>query len=1363
MLAAAGTRLDAVAAALADAAGASPSDAMWVGERRLDPETAFGANGLRAGSVLTFRAPERDGARPGVLSLHVVGGRDAGRLVPLERGRLVVGRAPDCGVVLADDRVSRRHAEVRVRGSTIHVADLGSANGTFVDGVRLDAGPVLLRAGQLVRVGDTLLTIAGPADPPAATAVTDGEVLVNRAPRYQHTVAQVEISVPERTRTTRPRSVQVITALLPAAAGGAIAWLTHSPQFLLFALLSPLMMISSALGDRVHWRRSRRREAATYQRRRAAADAAISDALARETTARRAASPDPAAVLRMARMPTNRVWERRRRDPDAVHVRLGSADLPSACRARTGADVRPAGAVRDVPYAVDLRTGPLGLAGPPDVIDAVAAWLVAQLAALHSPVDLDLVLLLAPEAAGRWAWSRWLPQLRGRVAVAPADWAQLVAELAELGDRRRRSIVRDSGTWAGPWTVLLLNRAAALADLPGLADLLADGRRWGLTAICLDTDAQALPTACASIAHVSGDTGAWLSVRAPGAAQPVAVLADQVTGDWAERVARALAPLVDSGAAAESALPSSCRLLDLLDAADLAPDRLVAAWAASTGRPDTVLGRGCDGPLLIDLLADGPHALVAGTTGAGKSELLQALVAGLATRHPPDEITFLLVDYKGGAAFAECAGLPHTVGLVTDLDARLTSRALQSLDAELRRRERVLAAAGVDDLDGYRRDPEAPALPRLVIVVDEFAALAEELPEFVRGLVSVAQRGRSLGVHLVLATQRPGSAVSAEIRANTSLRIALRVTDPSESTDVVDVPDAASIPRSLPGRAILRNGTTPVPFQTARVSGSTTAMRTAAVVPLGDWRRMPVEDADDAEESDLARLVAALTEAARRSGRAVAQRPWLEPLPDVLPARELPAQPEPTSVPLGLVDLPALPAQPPLVLDLAAAGSWLITGRLRSGRTSALSAIAIGAAAQLSPDRLEIYVADPTGALADTIQVLPHVATCAGPPDASVLPTLLRRLEQVVAERPAAAGPGPLRLLLLDGWDTLLARMDDTIAARCADALAGLLRSGPGAGLTVAASGDRTVLAPRTAGGFTHRLLLRLDDRADFGLAGIPARSVPARMPPGRALRAGDAAEVQLAYAGEGTDRAAQLRAAHDVADRWRGAPASQRAIRIRRLPDSISLPDLPAEPRRILIGLGGDEALPLAFDPFAGARRFLVAGPPRSGRTTALAAILAQATRAGQRTVVAAGPRSPLGCQARAQGIPVISPDDDETAPPSASTLLLVDDSELFVDSPAGERLTEWLRSSRAPLAVVAAGRSEDLATTYRGVAAEVRRSRCGLLLRPGPVDGDLLGVRLPRTSAVGPPGRGVIVGDAGWGPAFVDGEPLPVQVVKP
>ncbi|MDW6058504.1 FtsK/SpoIIIE domain-containing protein [Streptomyces sp. FXJ1.4098] len=203
----------------------------------------------------------------------------------------------------------------------------------------------------------------------------------------------------------------------------------------------------------------------------------------------------------------------------------------------------------------------------------------------------------------------------------------------------------------------------------------------------------------------------------------------------------------------------------------------------------------------VDLDDDGPHALIAGTTGSGKSELLRTLIASMATDADPEHLTFALVDYKGGGALDECAELPHTVGLVTDLDEQLSERALRCLDAELRHRERLLREVGLSHIRDYQRlrdtedakDAGMEPMPRLAVVIDEFATLVKALPDFVDSLVSIAQRGRTLGVHLIMATQRPAGSVNDAIKNNVKLRIALRLESTGDSEDVIDSPASAGI------------------------------------------------------------------------------------------------------------------------------------------------------------------------------------------------------------------------------------------------------------------------------------------------------------------------------------------------------------------------------------------------------------------------------------------------------------------------------------------------------------------------------------------------------------------------------------------
>ncbi|MCW2644111.1 MAG: segregation ATPase FtsK/SpoIIIE -like protein [Pseudonocardiales bacterium] len=1374
---------------LTSVARAEPAAELWAGPRRLAPDAPLGGLGLRTGDVVSVGAPgPADPAAGAVLRLQVVGGPDAGQVVALPRGIVTIGRGVDCDLVLTDPDVSRRHASVTVTSVGTIVRDLMSTNGTSIDGHPVDDDGTPLTPDAILRVGDSFVAMcAGSAAPAAVHATAGGALLVNRPPRVQAALGRREVQFPVRGSGSPPQRVQWIAAAVPALAGVGLALAFHSPQFLIFALMSPVVIVATSLGDRLHWRRSRRRDATGLRQRETRARADVAAGLAHETVVRRRAGPDPAALYDVVAAPGVRLWERPRRDANALSVRLGLTDLPSALQARRGSDVTAAGRVIDVPSSVDLRAGPLGVAAPPEIGLGVARWLICQLAVLHSPADVEIALLLSDDAASSWAWARWLPHL-SRVATTSDERQSLVADVGSLVEERLAVRRLDPEGWDGRWLVLVVDRARALIDLSGLSALLAAGRAAGITAICLDEHERQLPASCAACAVAAGEMGARLRMVG-GASGRTDLVADRVTEAWADRVARGLAPLADAGREAGTALPHECRLVDVLGIDDFDVAQLLARWGQDDGSASTVLGMGVDGPVHVDLVRDGPHALVAGTTGSGKSELLQSLVAGLALCHPPEAISFVLIDYKGGAAFADCARLPHTVGLVTDLDAQLTARALRSLHAELARRERLFAQVGAKDLAAYRAvTPQPEQLGRLVLVVDEFAALADELPDFVNGLVAIAQRGRSLGVHLVLATQRPGGVVSPEIRANATLRIALRVSDPAESADVIGTDRAAQLGRDTPGRAIVCVGPARAEVQTARVGGpsGTRANHEVSITPLGSWLRPVIDPAGAGPDgkTDLHLLVDTVREAAHASGRREVRRPWLPPLPARLPIRELARGSASASVTFGLLDDPKRQLQSPLSLDLEAGSSVLFTGGPRSGRSTALVTIAAAAAGQLAPDELAIYVLDCAGGALGVLAELPHCGTAVTREPFELVEKLLGRLETEVIRRQAwlvERGVGsvaearvaglsiPLMLCLLDGWESFAAAAEEHDGGHSVEALGGLLRTAAAAGLTVVLAGDRSTLAARLGGAVATKFVLGLAERADYALAGISARAVPLDMPPGRAIRAADATEVQIAFVGGDPTRAEQARSIRAVAARVHRDTADEPAdgvgpIRLKPLPGRITLDALPVTPGRFTLGAGGDAAQAVSVDLFAGAARLLVAGPPRSGRSSTLRTLLVQAVRAGVAVVVAAPRRSPLVGAAEAHGIVVVAPDAEARAARLAGqhrTLLLVDDSEAFLDTQVGDAITASVRAAPAALAAVVAGDSDDLPLTYRGVAAEVRRSRCALVLQPGPGDGDLIGRRLPRRRRRAPAGRGVLIGDGAWGAEF--SEPVPIQVALP
>ena len=1382
-----GTRLAELVDVLANERGmAVRPSTVWSGSLRLESTAPLGGAGLRSGDVLRFGGPGRQDSTNAPFQVAVVGGPDAGKVVPLTRCETVVGRAGSCDLLLSDPVVSRRHLALAVTTSGVRVRDLRSTNGTQIEGHWIDTSESAASIGDIIRLGDSTLAVTCAHEGAAAlTSATDGTLLVNRPPTAGAESTVGEIDYPDDRDSPSSPQIPWLAALLPAALGVALAAIFHAAQYLAFALLSPVMLMGSAAGDRLRWWRGYRRAATRLAQQQADANHRCAELLIVETLSRRRSHPDAASVLRTATIPDCRVWERRLDQRGFGTVRLGLADQASRLTVQRGGNRVSAGVVRSVPFTVDIRAESIGLVGPFGVARSCARWLIGQLAVAHSPSDLRFVFLVSDSSEEAWTWTRWLPHDRS-VASSPSEHAATTAALRSLVDTRltERGTRTTTTTWSGPSTVLVVDPSGDLADVPGLVRLLADGTHVGVSGICVDDRIRRLPASCSTIVTVDDGTGTSLVVRQPGGSVVRGVSADQVTTQWAERLARGLAPLADAGADTSATIPATCFLFDLLglDRGNL-PSAIIERWHSGMGRPRTAVGLSAQGLVELDLISDGPHALVAGTTGSGKSEFLRSLVAGLSIVNGPGDIAFLLIDYKGGATFADCSRLPHTVGLVTDLDAHLTRRVLRSLDAELRRREVLFAQVGARDLDQYRRtiSPHA-SLHRLILIVDEFAALAEELPDFLDGLIDVAQRGRSLGIHLILATQRPGGVISPEIRANTTLRVALRVTDPNESADVVGTTAAAAIDKNRPGRACVRTGSTVIEMQTGRVADMAQSTQRIRVESLDRWGRPIATAESDLGRTDLQLLADAAQEATVITDARLPNPPWLPPLPDTLSIGATGDAGSPELLPVGMVDLPDTQQQMPLLLDLSRAGPCLVIGGAGSGRTTFLNTAVAVAASRLSSESLQVYAIDCAGggglhALVD----LPHCAAVLSRDDFDAVERLIERLTLIAAERRidhmnafpvdwpdvAAQASQDLLMLVLDGWESFVSASDEHDGGRTVDVLLGLLRDATSVGMTVLITGDRTTLAPRLAGVVSRKFVLRLVDRADFALAGIPLHHVPLHMPPGRAIRSDDHAEVQFAVLGCDPSYAEQCRAVARIAAATKPRTTAP-MITLRPLPRRVQLAELgPADLQRPTLGVGGDGAEPIRLDLFASPGTFLVAGPPRSGRTTVLTVLGKQLESANIEVLVAAPARSELARFAYSAGLVVYDVDAGADSLPVASRgrrVILIDDAEMFVDTAVGAALTDVVRRTDADQVAVVAARTDDLAVSYRGLLFEAQRPRTGLLLQPAAADGEVFGVRLRRSRTSVLPGRGVLVGDLPrlTGLAVSSGL-LPVQVATP
>ncbi|MEV8533544.1 FtsK/SpoIIIE domain-containing protein [Streptomyces sp. NPDC051211] len=999
-----GTTLSAVASGLAATVGGPDTGGtvvLYAGAERLDPQRrVLGEPPLVDGAVLAVHTPVPDTAgittSGAAAQLQVVAGPDAGGVHLLHPGQLRIGRSGDADVPLDDPDVSRLHCAVVVgEDGRVRVADLDSTNGTTVDGGTVGGEPVLLAPGALLRIGESTLRLASaPQIPLPLTPDSEGHLALPPAP---------DLSAPD---FSAPGGADAGAGSGPAGwpQAGSHAGAEHHGPGATPAGAQPQPGPYDPAGSTgapqpgagpAGWPQAGHAGPRGGSGAAAAAGAGtaagpyapggIDGSRGPDGSGSRDGRAEEAGQVGKGRRRGIGAWARKwvGRDeaepvePVAVEAEAGSLpgrDNPAALLLAALGPTRELWAGGGEPLGVGLgagcrvslrESGALGLAGPRARLTGLARSVVAQLAARHSPGELEIVLLATdrarpvPDRVRDWGWLGWLPHTRPahgqdcRLLLA-YDRDQAAARTAELTRRLDdgplgtgwaaagpAEVRQASQAYEGSYTLVVLDGDPGPGPLRDLTGRLAShGPAAGIHLLCLAEAPAATPAStltetfeaacavvpafrdCGEVALLSGDVattvrsfpvrGGQLTGHGRGAT------ADGVSAAWAERFARALAPLrPEAGTpgparpAAAAALPQTARLLDELGLARATPASLMARWAAATeqgqsvgGLAEVILGSGRRGPVGAELVADGPHLLIEGPPGSGRTELLRSVAASLSSAARPDRLGLVLLDGAGGErgeGLGPCTELPHVSAHLVASDPLRMREFAQALGAELKRRSELLEGMsfsewharrevsdrmvaprrpspgevrGNGDLDpprsgtlrlraNTRTEPAAGPgpLPRLVVLVDDFDALVAPAlgstgrpaaGSVVRALEAVAREGGRLGVHLVAATARPERTAETEPARLARLRVEL------------DAPDQPG-----PGRGVLRypDGRG-IPFQGGRVTGRIprTATLRPTVVPV-EWDRMgdpparrPVRELGNGP-TDLALLASALERA----------------------------------------------------------------------------------------------------------------------------------------------------------------------------------------------------------------------------------------------------------------------------------------------------------------------------------------------------------------------------------------------------------------------------------------------------------------------------------------------------------------------
>jgi S-DNA-T family DNA segregation ATPase FtsK/SpoIIIE len=770
----------------------------------------------------------------------------------------------------------------------------------------------------------------------------------NRMPRVLKALPEQEVQIPQPPATRAPPKANWFLLALPfalmlvtvgvrvataasRASNNAAMWMTLS--FTLMSIGSGITSLVNTISQRKAYKAERERQEQEYAQVLVAKEKRLADLRHEQRQILRTADPGFDILLRMAQEHDPHLWERRLSDPDFLCVRVGMGRAVSSVAVKAPHPPMPDPRLQeahrieaeyqfvpDVPLTADLKVGPLGIAGPEATRVGVARSLVCNLATHHSPDEVYILAIFDPSREQDWRWLRWLPHtyvldpdIHVRyLANDPVSAKNLLDDLLEALHQREnvlesRDRTRESPSW--PWMVVLVDQYAFAHDNPAINLLLTAGTQLNATGIFLVDQDRDIPMGCNNVAMVLGTGELECSVAGVGGHTFRAQL-ETVDSDLAEELARGLAPLQVHSLRSDSDMPSEVKLLDAFNLIPITKFDPRRHWSKDLGDRylKVVIGERRGGqPMILDLshTGHGPHGLVAGTTGSGKSVLLQTLVLSIALTHHPYQVGFVLVDFKGGGTFTDLVPLPHTLGLVTDLGGNMTTRALVALNSEMDRRKRLFLEAEVNDIRPYQEKHERgelgelPPLPRLVVIIDEFAELVSDYPDFIDGLIGIARVGRSLGVHLILATQSPAGVVKQQIWANARFRICLRVESRQESQEMLHRGDAANLPR-LPGRGYFQVGNNEIfeLFQSAHVVGKYRDDQEALAVRaqqeyrisrllLTGQREVLFDSAEEASQraedvkapTDLEVIVDTLVSAAEQLGIEKLPSPWPEQLP----------------------------------------------------------------------------------------------------------------------------------------------------------------------------------------------------------------------------------------------------------------------------------------------------------------------------------------------------------------------------------------------------------------------------------------------------------------------------------------------------
>ncbi|MBE6009768.1 MAG: type VII secretion protein EssC [Lachnospiraceae bacterium] len=1259
------------------------SENMAVYSRRkkeyVDPELTFVQAGIYAGDWLEPEYPDPNAdIQPGWAQTG-----QAEKSFDRPQMLFIADKDADICIAGLEAKLYLSASEVSVEGCT--------ETDIRLNGKRIGDGTHSLREGDVLCVGIVKVVCGGQSvriwQGEANTEILLPEIAEDKLPgpdfpyyrRSPRTVKTPDESI-IKIETPKPSSYSnrrgLIQMILPSlgmlAVTVAIGIVLHRGAYMLMALgatvMTTILSVSKFVQDKKQRKEKEKRKAELYTAYLLDKRKEIFHQWTREKEAWKYNYPDIRGIAEMVHRYSSRIYERSPQDTDFLTISVGTyygkasfsiedkttgLDLDTDEYLEDGRYLKETYSYLEKPKIVDLKNTHVGLIGEKHVIHEQLKIYISQLSAAHSYHELQFIIVCSEEDHDVFGWTKWLRHLtlqnfnlRALISTESARDQVLGSLYQELKDRMQRLDEGKKETLFLPHYLFIIDEPKMIAD-HSIMEYLGGryGRTLGFSVIYSGEQQASLPENIETVLSLEHSKTGRLLLDEKEYVN-LDIMLDDGEGVNFEEIARDLGALIHEQGIT-SRIPETVSFLEMYEVNTPQELQIEERWKKNNAAKslEVPLGmRNMEDLLYLNLheKAHGPHGLVAGTTGSGKSELIQSYILSLAVNFHPHEVGFLLIDYKGGGMAGLFRDLPHLLGTITNLDGSESMRALESIQSELRRRERIFRTMEVNHINAYtdllRAGKAGEPIPHLFIISDEFAELKKEQPEFMKELVSTARVGRSLGVHLILATQKPAGIVDDQIWSNSRFKLCLKVQTESDSKEILHTADAANILQT--GRAYLQVGNNEIYelFQSAWSGADympeaeenvTQDNRIYLVNELGQGMLINqdlrgAEAGVTPERTQLEAVIGHIHQIWHMENHLPVTAPWLPPLSEkiVNPHMDLSSEKERSiTVAAGVVDVPQEQAQREYEIDLTKDGNIVYIASGGYGKSVFLANIALQLAAHHPVSLLNLYILDFGSNALIALSSLPHTAAYIMLDEEEKLNKFEARISEEIRVRKkkfaevmaqnfsvyneVAQEPLKAIAVLVDNYDAL-----KELGYEREEFFTRLTRDGAGVGIYVVVTASRTnAIRFATLNNFKNKI-------AGFNFEESEVRTLTGRskyrLPEvrGRAMvKAGDTANIMQLYTPVAfEDEVDYGKRIQEKVNEIIAAYPGEKAPQIPILPEELSFGELMRYPDpdfRWVVGLDSETVMPLGID--RQHSPFLILGESGSGKTNALRTLLNQ------------------------------------------------------------------------------------------------------------------------------------------------------------